>query len=159
MAIDERAIQGLIDREAIRSVLLAYADAIDTWNIDAFPAVFTDDVYAIYNYNELDGIENLKNYFKNLSFRGPLGVNALPTRMHFTGNVTIDLDGDTAQSDTYLLALNSTDDGRMLVRGNRYFDAFVRMPEGWRIRDRRHKTEWMFDSPVRMDPDRPSAPA
>jgi len=157
MAIPESALQTLLDKDAIRDVLYRYATAIDTWNMDIFDEVFTKDVTAVYNYNDISGIEALKRYFLDLRFRGPLGVKALPTRMHFTGNITISLSGNEATTDTYLLALNSSDDGRMLVRGNRYFDKFIKLAGSWRIRERRHLTEWMFDSPVKMDPDRAAA--
>ena len=80
----------------------------------------------------------------------------LLTRMHFNGNITFKIDGDTARTETYLLALNSSDSGKMLVRGNKYQDQWVRTEAGWRIKDRRHMTEWMFDAPVQLDPDRKS---
>ena len=150
----EKEIRALADREAIRDVLNLYSDAVDRWEIDLYDEIFTQDVHSVYNYNELHGIEELKNYFKTLGYRGPLKVNMLLTRMHFNGNITFKFDGDTARTETYLLALNSSDSGKMLVRGNKYQDQWVRTEAGWRIKDRRHMTEWMFDAPVQLDPDR-----
>jgi SnoaL-like domain len=152
----EIELRRLLDTEAIRRVLLRYATAIDTWNIELFSECFTEDVHAIYNYNDLNGLAELKQYFVDLRFRGPLGANALTTRTHFTGNVNIELDGDQASSETYLLALNTTDDGRLLFRCNRYFDQFIRYEQRWLINDRRHVTDWMTEATVRLDPDNPA---
>jgi hypothetical protein len=138
-------------------VLLRYATAVDTWNIEMLSECFTEDVHAIYNYNELHGLEQVRRYFIDSRFRSALGVNVLTTRTHFTGNVTIDWDGDMARTQTYLLALNTVDDGRLLMRCNRYFDQIVRSDNRWLIRDRRHVTDWMTEATVRLDPDNPAS--
>jgi hypothetical protein len=150
------AIRRLLDSEEIRRLLLRYATAVDTWNIEMFSECFTEDVHAIYNYNELNGLEQVKRYFIESRFKSVLGVNVLTTRTHFTGNVTFDWDGDMARTQTYLLALNTVDDGRLLMRCNRYFDQIVRRDDRWLIRDRRQVTDWMTEAAVRLDPDNPA---
>jgi hypothetical protein len=151
-------LRQLSDRESIRGVLATYATAVDLWDIEMFSQCFTEDVEAIYNYNPLSGLEAVKRYFTDFGCRNALGVDGLVRRMHFNGNIRIELDGDQARSETYLLALNINGSGVLMTRGNEYFDDWARTSEGWRIRKRRQVTNWMTEAPVKLDPDAGAAP-
>ena len=70
---------------------------------------------------------------------------ALPrylSTLHFLGNQVIELDGDTARSETYALAYHRLVGERSLVVAVRYLDEFVRRGEGWLICGRVACTEW-----------------
>lgn len=144
----------LRDLEAIRTVLHRYSDIIDSWDVERLRTCFTDDVTAIYNYNDINGIDNLVGYFKDHHFTGPVGVEKLLGRTHFIGNMDIDLQGNEARSKTYLLALNIAQDSSLHSRCNFYTDNWLRIGDHWRIRERHHVTAWMTKSAVILDPDR-----
>ena len=55
---------------------------------------------------------------------------------------------------TTMLAPNTTDDGRLQFRCNRYLDEWARTDRGWLITDRHQMTDWMVEVPVMIDPDR-----
>lgn len=151
-------LRQLADRESIRAVLATYATAVDLWDIELFADCFTEDVEAVYNYNPLSGIAAVKGYFNDFGCKHALGVGGLVRRMHFNGNCKIEVDGDRARSELYLLALNITDAGVLMTRGNEYFDEWRRTPDGWRISKRRQVTNWMTEAPVKLDPDAGARP-
>lgn len=133
----ENEVQRLVDRAAIRDVLLHYAHAVDRRDIEAVYACFTPDA----------------------AYKGALGegsvdvaLGALRERwlqytrtMHFIGNQLIEVDGDRATSETYAIAYHQTDsDGEQsnMAVGVRYLDTLVRTPAGWRICRREVTREW-----------------
>lgn len=150
----ERQVRTLLDRETIRIKLHDYSRIIDAWDVEKLRNCFTDDVRATYNYNEIDGIDALVNYFKAYQFAPACQVQKLLARSHFIGNMDIALDGDTATSTTYLLALNIAEDDSLHTRCNYYHDQWVRGVDGdWKIRHRHHVTNWLARSEIEIDPD------
>ena len=67
--------------------------------------------------------------------------------MHFMGNHSVVLEGDTARSETYALAhlIDRPPEGRrMRTRGLRYVDELTRQADGrWLIGRREHILDWM----------------
>jgi len=66
---------------------------------------------------------------------------------HLMHHCTIELQGETAKSDAFAvsyLVLEGKSD-RMLVRGLRHLDRFQRLPSGWRIQERWHNLDWVFE--------------
>jgi hypothetical protein len=155
----DKNLRTLVDREEIRIVLDRYSHAVDRPQISLYDDIFTEDIRATYNYNEIDGRAALKAYFSQSGATHPVTIDLLLNRTHFNGNIAIDIDGDAAQTTTYLLAIlvMGGAEPKVLVRGNKYYDAWRRMPEGWRISRRRQVTEWMFEQPGIVDPDRREA--
>jgi hypothetical protein len=61
----------------------------------------------------------------------------------------IRLDGDRAFGEVYATAYVLIDVGegpRLLVRGLRYLDRYVRAGDAWLIGERRHNVDWMFEA-------------
>jgi len=69
---------------------------------------------------------------------------------HVLGQSVISLDGDRAEAESNAVAylVMAGTPRRLLVRGLRYLDRFVRTSAGWRIADRRHNLDWMFEAPA-----------
>jgi hypothetical protein len=67
---------------------------------------------------------------------------------HYMMQSLITLEGDQAKSETYAVSflVIEGDPRRVLVRGIRYLDKFVRLDAGWRISERRPSHDWMFES-------------
>jgi hypothetical protein len=156
MSIEDVEVRQLLDRENIRMVLLRYASAVDTPNIQLFDECFAPDVHAEFNVATIDGLEALKSHFQTTIDAGDGHEEAhgliWGRTMHFYGNMVIDVDGDEASSDTYLLTLIVTTKSNVVIRGNRYRDTWVRRDNRWLINSRRQRTNWSIEAPGQLDP-------
>ena len=147
MPTSDDVLQPLVDRADITSALMRYAQAIDRGDLEAASRCFADDATASYEGNDVGpGRDTILAYFKG-------GARSLPSdkrtisSMHFIGNVLIELDGDVAHVESYMLAhlFRGTDTpNEMLIRGLRYLDLFVRTQDGWQIQHRVHTADWML---------------
>ena len=86
----------------------------------------------------------------------PKGMPAADRILGFTHCLhqsDIRLDGDSAFGEVYATAYVLIDVGegpRVLVRGLRYLDRYVRAGDGWLIGERRHNVDWMFEAPASL---------
>lgn len=126
----------LEDQLAIRTLTAQYNRAFDRGEADAWVACFTED-----GEFELDG---------RVVARGAEELGAFARRMiprlrvrHCTTDAIIEVDGDRAAQDTYLILVDVRDGSRFLTSGV-YQDVAVRRPEGWRFARRSAS----LDSPV-----------
>ena len=65
--------------------------------------------------------------------------------MHFNGQSTVIIDGDTATGDSYTIAHHVyTEDGtrKMMVAWLRYLDTFAKVDQDWYIAERQIILEW-----------------
>jgi hypothetical protein len=72
---------------------------------------------------------------------------------HCLHQCDIRLDGDRAFGEVYATAYVLIDVGdgpRMMVRGLRYLDRYVRAGDAWLIGERRHNVDWMFEAPASL---------
>jgi len=79
----------------------------------------------------------------------PKGISAKPIGFnHVRGQSVVELMGDMATGETNAIGylVMDGDPPRMLVRGLRYLDRFVRTAAGWRIAERHHNVDWMFEA-------------
>jgi len=133
------------DRREIEEVIKRYFLALDRGE----PALY-DEVFAP------DG----RLWVEGRIIRGPgaaplagppAGIDGTPEGFnHVLGQSIITLDGDRAEAESNAVAylVMAGMPRRVLVRGLRYLDRFVRTPAGWRIADRRHNLDWMFEAPA-----------
>lgn len=136
-------IAELIAREEIRDVLMRYYRGIDRtdWELvrDCFHPDATCD-YATFYAGDVDGF---MAYLR--SDRALLGFQQT---MHFAGNVLVEVDGETAHTETYCTALHLARPehewaGAFVVNWMRYVDRFERRDGRWRIAHRVLAFEWM----------------
>jgi 3-phenylpropionate/cinnamic acid dioxygenase small subunit len=125
----------LLDRAAIRDVLLRYARGVDRRDLAMVRACFTPEC----GYEGTLARGTIADALASLEER--LGRYA--GTMHLMGNQLITVDGDTATSETscvayHRLAGNAAD----FVTGVRYLDDFVRDGDHWRIRRRAVRLDW-----------------
>jgi hypothetical protein len=133
------------DRLAIRELVDAYAYCADSRDAGGQKALFTADThFAVYMEGEashptddLHGRESLTPVFENL--------NTYEATMHFNGQSTITLDGDSATGYTYCLAHHVyTEEGmrKLMVAHLRYRDTFVKEAGTWLFAERRLYLDW-----------------
>lgn len=130
-------LQRLEDIEAIKGVIVRYCRGVDRAEprliLDAFHDDATDNHYGIL-LPFREAIGSLKN---------PTDPNAPPPNIgtnHIVCNMLIDLDGDVAHCETYLVAVaRMPHAGKLLdwTLGGRYVDRFERREDRvWRIASR-----------------------
>jgi hypothetical protein len=139
------------DRLAIRELFDAYAHCADTRDAQGQKALFTTDTKFTVLMDGagsepsyvLEGREALSPVFADL--------NRYEVTMHFNGQSTVILNGDTATGDSYTIAHHVyTEDGvrRMLVAWLRYLDTFAKVDDGWLIAERSIILEWSETRPL-----------
>jgi 3-phenylpropionate/cinnamic acid dioxygenase small subunit len=119
------------DRQDISEVLLRYATGIDRRDWPLFRTVFTDDCQL--NYGEVGswtGGDAVTEFMKQ--------AHAMAGHtMHRLTNQVITVDGDQAQSRTYVDALIMVgEDNSGVNAAGFYDDELVRTPDGWRVASR-----------------------
>lgn len=124
--IEER-LRALEDLEEIRRLKARYAAACDdSYNADAIAALFTED--AVWDGGALgraDGREAIRKFFSR-------ATEVFPFAMHNVMNPIIDVDGDRATAQWYLLQPATMAKGNQAVwLAAIYHDEYVRIDGGW----------------------------
>jgi ketosteroid isomerase-like protein len=134
-------VQALLDERDVTRLCYRYGTALDTRDWPLLRTCFTEDAVAVYEgLGESDGYPAIEQ-----ACQGALGP--LDRSQHLIGNVTVELDGDTATAQCYLQAQHvraGTPGGDLYIIAGRYSDRAVRTPEGWRF-TRRHLAIWWTD--------------
>jgi len=133
----DAAIRDLLDRAAIHDVLLRYARGVDRKDLDLVAACFTPDAAyegALAHGTIAEALARLRD-----------SMARYDSTMHFIGNQLIEIDGETANSETYAVAYHRLAEAgvaKLFTVGVRYLDELARNSDGWRIRRRAVKMEW-----------------
>lgn len=134
MTIGESALQVLLDKDAIRDLVLLYSRAIDRQDIDLLRDLYTDDATDTHG-DSFDG--SALDYCRFIDGAFPY----MPYSGHHVCNHLIAVDGDTASGEVYALAWHLIPSGEggheedfMAVR---YIDNYRRCEDGkWRFSKR-----------------------
>lgn len=134
MAIDEKAFQKLIDKDAIRDLVLLYSRAIDRQDIELLRDLYTEDATDTHG-DSFDG--SAEGYCAFIAGAFPY----MPYSGHHVANHLIDVDGDVGSGEVYALAYHlipgrdgSNEEDFMAVR---YIDNYRRCTDGrWRFSKR-----------------------
>jgi hypothetical protein len=157
-------LQSLWDRQCIYDRVAQYCRAGDTRDLalakDCYWPEATDD-HGIYSGNAHAFIDAAMTQ----------GLEQILYTQHVLGQVYVELNGDSAEAESYLVAYHRVSGDRDVVRavlgdtylrnnadehhdthdwigGGRWFDRFERRGEEWRIIARRATTEWSIASPT-----------
>lgn len=133
------------DRIEIQDLLVRYCTSIDTQNWDLLDTCFVTD--AKVDYSASGGTAG--DYPE---VRAWLATALAPfkTMMHFIGNSSVTLDGNSASARTYVINPMGMDDGKggvsFFTVGAIYDDDLVRVEAGWRISRRDEELVYMDGS-------------
>jgi hypothetical protein len=142
----EQKLQELEDRIAIRELIDQYAFCADTRNAEGQMAIFTKDTNFEVFMDEkvadptqvIKGRKNLRPVFDDL--------NQYLSTMHFNGQSTVKIEGESATGTTYCRAYHlKVQDGvqRLMIATIRYFDKMVKQEEIWLFSERKLKVCWI----------------
>jgi hypothetical protein len=139
------------DRLAIRELFDTYAHCADRRDAEGQKALFTADArFAVYMNGEwadasyvLEGRASLTPVFDDL--------NRYEATMHFNGQSTVTLDGDSATGESYTIAHHVFTEGgerKMMVAWLRYLDVFARIDGAWYFAERKLIVDWSETRPL-----------
>lgn len=127
----------LRDRELIKDIYARYAYAVDSLDIDLVRSVFAPDCVIVGTMEQ----GTLDDYLAGLEE----GLLAYDASMHFRGNQYVELDGDRAFVETWVVGYHMEAAGSPidhLVLGLRYKDDVARVDGEWKIVRREAVKQW-----------------
>ncbi|CAM2785391.1 nuclear transport factor 2 family protein [Prescottella defluvii] len=136
--------RALSDRAEIGDVLHRYYRGVDRRDWGLVRECFFDDAHNDYAPFYQGGVDEFMDFLGD-----PAGFGLFDRTFHFVGNMLIDLAGDTADTETYVMAQHTSaaDAGNptrnFLTVWLRYLDRFERRDGRWAIADRRIEVEWI----------------
>jgi SnoaL-like domain len=140
----DHSLRELLDKQAIHEVLMRYCRGIDRCDEELLRTVYHPD--ATDNHGLFVG--------KAADFIpwALAGLKRDESTNHFIANELIEIRGDVAYSESYLLAVHrrKRDDGSLvdLTFAGRYVDRLERREGAWKIADRKVVLDWSRLDPV-----------
>lgn len=134
----EARIRLLEDKDSIREAIILIARGVDR---------FDTQLLARYIHPDAQLWMGGKAAMTGAVFVGKLSPPAVarPGRMHLVGNHRIDVDGDGARAETYVISCQDIevgDERSTRLRAGRYLDHFIRDGDCWRLMERVLVDEW-----------------
>jgi len=122
------------DGEQIRALIHAYAERIDTGDLDGLAQLFADSTWRSRGRSEVfRGVEQVRRMYN-----GVIMYDGRPCTKHVITNVSIVADGsDVASARSYFTVLQATPSLPLqpIIAGS-YHDEFTRADGTWRFSDR-----------------------
>lgn len=143
---NEQFEQATTDRLAIRELVDRYAYCADTRDARGQMALFTPDTHFVVYMDAksdiptqtIDNRDDLFPVFDNL--------NTYKATMHFNGQSTVQLQGDSATGISYCMAHHLTveqDRQKLMIAAIRYHDRFVKQNGQWLFAERKLLVDWI----------------
>lgn len=133
-----RMLRVVVDRQEINDALMRYCRGIDRLDEQLVLSAFHADAMDNHTGTDLSVVERVPKVLAKAS-------TAVQWTSHNLCNVLIELDGDIANSESYLIAYHRIEnEGRDLdwILGARYVDRFERRDSSWRIAHRTVIYDW-----------------
>jgi len=131
----ERGLRELLDRQAIRDKLMAYCRGVDRQDAELLLSVYHPDAIDDHGMVVVSPQGFVDWVFPVLKAQG--GVC-----QHIIANHSCELDGDTAHTETYWIAVTTAPGKPASPSGGRYIDRFEKRNGEWRIAARKCVMEW-----------------
>ena len=127
------------DVREIRDLAYRYAQAVDRRDSEALGQVFIED-------GVIEGSGYLSEGRDRIMAIPPMMAKRYRATFHAVQNHLVEVSGDRATGEVYTMAhhLQQADDGSLtdLVMIMRYYDDYVRSPDGWRFARRKLNIDW-----------------
>jgi len=146
----DAGLRACADELAIRATLTRYLSGLDRTDYELAMSSFAPDANAVFSdVHELVGRDAITEFLGGGVGARAAGLKVPRVKMHFMGNLTIDLEGDSAETELYVISHSVDGSGetdRLFVRGIRYLDRLERRDGQWLIVDRYHTLDWTYDT-------------
>ncbi len=132
------AAGGFEDWHAVNTLLMTYAEHLDSGRFAEFAALFEHATYRI-EHSGTTSVSEYRGAAEVLGFceQTRLYDDGTPRTKHVITNVNIQLDGDSATASSYATVFQQTDVLPLQpIASGRYLDRFSRAVDGWRFADR-----------------------
>ncbi|WP_018637889.1 nuclear transport factor 2 family protein [Parafrankia elaeagni] len=141
----------VLDRQDILDALTRFSRGMDRFDRELFLSAFHKDA-VIAAGSFVGGPAELYDWAAPMHEQGQAATH------HNLLNVTYDIDGDTAHTETYYLFVGRNRDETNWIAGGRYLDRLERRDGEWRIALRTNAIEWSglvptLDIPFKDVPD------
>ena len=121
------------DVDAITALLHEYAFRLDAGDLDGVAALFEHaELGSTQHDRRYRGTQEARTIYENLI----LYDDGTPKSMHQITNVTVQVEGDRAESRCYFTVLAVTGQGLHPILGGSYHDRFDRVDGAWRFAER-----------------------
>lgn len=142
MATDrESRLDALLDKQAIREALEAFSRGMDRFDREAYLSAFWED-------GTMAAGPFVGSPADCWDWAVPMHEEGQILTHHALLQSNIDLDGDTAHSETYYQFVARNRDESIVLAGGRYIDRFERRNGEWRIALRTNIIEWASMPPA-----------
>jgi 3-phenylpropionate/cinnamic acid dioxygenase small subunit len=146
----EEQVRWLVDRARISDLLHAFARALDTKDWEAYAAMYAESgvlelPWATVGRAELAGFVSQD-------------LGRFHATHHLSSNHSIEIDGDTARSRSYLLSMHVVDpddQASQWLAGGWYDNEYRRTAEGWRLTRVRITPVWQIGERPPADGEHP----
>lgn len=135
MTLDTARIAQLLDRQDILDCLTRFSRGMNRFDQDLFLSAFHPDA-IIAAGDFVGGPRELYDWASVLHEQGQVATH------HNLLNVSYDIDGDMAHTETYYLFVGRNCDETNWVAGGRYIDRLERRGGEWKIALRTNAIEW-----------------
>lgn len=140
------AVQALLDKQEIHECMMRYCRGIDRCDEELIRSAYHPDAY-----DDHGGFKGTVDDFVSVVIPA---LHRWKGTLHFVGNELVEIQGDVAYSESYVVAHHREERGGKefdLVFGGRYVDRFERRNGVWRIARRTVVCDWTRVDPVLED--------
>ena len=135
MSNDADTLQHLVDYAGIEQVLAQHGRGIDRGDANLFDSVYHEDATVDYGF-----FNGAASEFATVVTSGDTDS---PPTLHRSSNIWIKLQGDTALSESYVMAYSAdADAGVQSLIGGRYLDRHSKKSGVWKIDHRLYVLDW-----------------
>lgn len=131
----EARLQELLDKQDIQDCLTRFSRGMDRFDRALFLSAFHDDA-------TIAAGPFVGSAADCYDWAAPLHEEGQSATHHNLLNISYDIDGDTAHTETYYLFVGRNRDDTNWVAGGRYVDRLERRNGQWRIALRTNAVEW-----------------
>jgi SnoaL-like domain len=135
MTPDPKKLQMLIDREEIRDATLRYSRGLDRHDTELLISAYHPDAR-----DDHGGFIGTREEFAEVN--NALHAKNWVGHQHHMTNQVIEIDGDTAHCESYIIVNLVRESGIVDMAGSRYVDRLERRDGEWAITDRVCVLEW-----------------
>jgi SnoaL-like domain len=145
------SVQQMADRQAIQDLINAYSRDADRRRPQEQADLFTDNaIIEIYHAEPGKNKPDTVLRGRKELLAGFLTLKKYEVTMHFNGQNTIRITGDSASGEVYCLAHHLwVENGKrmLMVMGIRYYDKYVRRNGQWLFAERKLIFDWVDKRP------------